>query len=750
MSTDPKKANSGEALDARLTTIRAQGSPRGDLNEILGACADPFWQLYEAKASDAGHRVAAAEAHDVEGWRALRKAERQAATALRESAEREYLAKREAADPSDKDFQVLAREVVERQHREDAAYASIVRAAGAKPEPPPSGGTYVSQALEVEDDRAGVVEIVAKNLILEPSYHPAVLELLVQHNSSLLPLVQAMEINVAGTGWEVVADETQAAGDDADEEGDDAIQRQVDALSAFFREPWPGESWTTIRRKMRVDLHSGGNAYLEVLRDEAGAVAMARPVDHKLVRLVRLDEPTLAEKVVVRGGREVKVKVWVRERRYAQQVGGGATLPRMAHSANGAQDGAQSTLDSGRLLGGQGIRVNYFREFGSSRQLDRFTGQWAQPGEEIPPERRASELIHLVDQKDPRGPYGVPRWVCVMPSVLGMRRAEEQNLAFFRSGGIPPLLILILGGFLGERAKDELNALLNGQNPSSKHQAAIMEVASSGRMDQANKIDVRVEQFGGARTDDAMFMGYDERCAQRIREAFRLPPLYLGDVTAHNYATSRSSVLLAEAQVFSPERAEEDEQLSQRLLRALPGSEGFTFRSLAIVMDEPELQFKCVELGAKDKLLSGQGVVDALNKLCNLGLEYDEESHEREAEARREAAQALGAGLAARQPGPPKPKAKPPAKGAGEPDEDEPVKKSDVDGLVALGIDLADAMGRAPGTDLDAELQRVNALGPAARAVVHDVAVKRAFGADRDDLLRLFGCLSNLLPAAPR
>jgi hypothetical protein len=304
-----------------------------------------------------------------------------------------------------------------------------------------------------------------------------------------------------------------------------------------------------------------------------------------------------------------------------------------------------------------------------------------------------------------------------------------------------------MGGALGPRAKQELDRLLNGENPSSKHQAAILEIASTGRLDQANKVSVQVESFGDSRTGDAMFLKYDERASQRIRESFRLPPLYLGDVAAHNFATSRNAVLMAEAQVFAPERQEEDEQLSGRLLRALPDGRSFEFRSFPVVVDDAELQHKCVELAAKESLANGEELVRALNKVCGLDIRHDEEDRERSRQDRRAVADAMGSGLAGRRsPGDPQ---VPPGEqdpeddGEGEGDEvgDRVARKREASYLAFLGIELADAVAGQPGSDLRDVMEKLEQLDPACRDVVREAATAAALGQDRRDLVRLFSCV---------
>ena len=62
--------------------------------------------------------------------------------------------------------------------------------------------------------------------------------------------------------------------------------------------------------------------------------------------------------------------------------------------------------------------------------------------------RLANEIIWLTLHKDTQSPYGYPRWISQLPSVIGSRAAEESNFHLLQSGGIPPVLVTITGGTL--------------------------------------------------------------------------------------------------------------------------------------------------------------------------------------------------------------------------------------------------------------------------------------------------------------
>lgn len=375
-----------------------------------------------------------------------------------------------------------------------------------------------SSTLELSDEFQSLYFTPRKNtnVIIEPPYNPLQLATLIHRNNILAQCIVTMEVNVDGSGYTFEAldeEKDKVTGDNitdtdqktsvgmvqdgspmgipasqkpqdyksvsqiqkvikaapqsppTDTEDAEPVDKELEMLEHFFNEPYPGMSFTTIRRKLRHDIESTGNGYLEVIRNIAGEVVFVRHLDSVMMRLVKLDAPTDVEVTVTRGDKEVKALLPLRERRYAYKVG---------------------------------ATILYYREFGASRKVNKKTGAWIDPDDDDNKriEILGSEIIHFIATRDFRTNYGLPRWINQLPSVLGSRKAEEYNLEFFDAGGLPPAIIFIQGGALVGGVKDQLQHYLSGK-ASQKHRAAIVEVMStSGSLDSAGSVSVKVERFG--------------------------------------------------------------------------------------------------------------------------------------------------------------------------------------------------------------------------------------------------------------
>jgi PBSX family phage portal protein len=360
----------------------------------------------------------------------------------------------------------------------------------------------------------------------------------------------------------------------------------------FFNEPYPGLSFNKIRRKLRREMETVGYAYLEVLRNLNGDIVALRNIETHNTRMVKLDAPILVEKEITRGEQVIKLQLWERQRRFAQRV-------------------AMKQLV-------------YYREFGTARHVDRNTGKWevpdmpGQPGNVVAPENRGTELIMFGVHPDSTTPYMVPRWINQLPSVIGSRKAEELNLEFLDAGGMPPAIIFIQGGTLAKDASDQLKMYLSGKN-KNKHRAVVVEAqSSSGSLESAGSVQVKVERFGGDKMNDAMFQKYDALTEEHIRVGFRIPPLFLGKPADYNMATAVTAYMVAEEQVFQVERSSFDETLNRTIMAEL-GFKTLRFKSLPITLTDATSQISA--LTQAKGTVTNESFVDAINKIT--GFEMD-------------------------------------------------------------------------------------------------------------------------------
>ncbi len=466
--------------------------------------------------------------------------------------------------------------------------------------------TLQSNAFQV-DDEFSTLHDSDRRQIIPPPFNLRFLVSLTAHNNALMPNVAAMEVNIDGTGHEITSIEEVEPVEEGEEQEEKAKSQ---AAEDFFDEPWPFKSFMTIRREKRRHEETTGNAYFEIVRNPNGEIVLMDVVDATTIRLVRLDDPVVKTVRLRRKGQEQDIKILHRDRRFMQRSG-------LRPDAAG---GPAPEKGKGMI---------FFKAYGTERDLDKFTGKWATEGVQIPAENRASELIHFTINKMPGTPYGIPRWINQIPSILGSRKAEELNLDFFNSGGLPPAMIIVQGGILTEVVRQQIQTYLSGKG-GGKNRAMVLEVhAASGDMDKAGNVKVTVERFGADRQKDSLWENYDSKSEKRVRSSFRLPPLFVGKSEDMNFATAKTSYMIAEAQVFKPERDEFDEIMNKTIMKEIAPE--FEFRSLPITLRDVENQIKAIELALKEiGNIDPEEAIAAVNEVVDLNLKVSEDEEPEE------------------------------------------------------------------------------------------------------------------------
>jgi len=438
---------------------------------------------------------------------------------------------------------------------------------------------------------------------LVPPYDPETLCLLVEHSNSLRQNVDAYATNIDGNGYRFdavidfdaedarskVADaitlERLAARDAGTLPGgvgltptaDEVSSRFADLrqlarverarLDAFFDFACFDHSFVDLRRRTRQDLEVTGNAFWEVLRDGKGDLARLVYVPSYTVRLLPLDREAVdvRERVRVSPVSFDTVSARRRMRRYVQ---------------------VQST------------ECVYFKSFGDPRVVSRSTGRVfndiaalkAAKSDDGP----ATELLHFAIHS-PRSPYGVPRWVGTLLSVLGSRQMEEVNFLYFENKSVPPMALLVSGGRISEASVPRIERFIeeNLKGKANFHKILILEADGAGTGD-GGRAKIELRPLTDAQQQDALFQVYDERNIDKVGSAFRLPRLLRGESKDFNRATAESALRFAEDQVFPPERDEFDFLMNRKLLADM-GIRFWRFRSQTPVTRDPERMTEMVE-----------------------------------------------------------------------------------------------------------------------------------------------------------
>ena len=446
----------------------------------------------------------------------------------------------------------------------------------------PKEGDIYSRQTTPEDAFAG--SYTRKNLIVPP-YDPARLYAIFESSSILSPHVDVYVQNI--DGFEIIFKYKGPKG----KKDSKVSKKEKEDLKLYFSKVNERQSFRTVRGDVRRDYEVTGNGYMEVTRNVAAEIACLYHLEGKYIRVSRIkhEEYQDVETTMYRKGKPVKFTVQRKFRKYAQ------------------------VIPSSNVM-------RWFKEYGDTRVMDATTGEFMEAGKK--PKEIASELIHF---KQGTGAYGLPRYIGNVLGILGVRNADYVNYDLFDSQGIPPLAILVSGGILTQESIDTIESLLRqAKGFQNFNRILLLEAQSEGGIDDKIAPKVVMQPLREARAEDAMFQKYISATDEKVRTDFRLPPIYLGLAQEYNRATVEFSRIIAEEQVFEPERNLFDEQIENTIMTEVK-AKYWAFKSGRPPLVTGEGLLKGFDSFGKAGVFTINQALDIANKAMNLDLEEIEE-----------------------------------------------------------------------------------------------------------------------------
>ena len=387
-------------------------------------------------------------------------------------------------------------------------------------------------------------QMIGIGQVVEPPLDPLVLTMMEENNSELRQCVDAMVTNIEGFGGRLVLPISYTK--EEIEKNKKAIEEEKKRLRSFLLNFDPDDDITSLKMKSRREMELTGSHYWELIpakADQSKIVAMKLLESHT-IRITKSDtEMTPFEKIEIdpETGDEYKQTFYKRFRRFVQ------------------------------------IRNNkkiFFKEWGDPRIVSRIDGK-AYKTEALATAAglKAAEYAHILYQNriwTARTPYGLPRYVGNLFSIFGSRAAEEINYNTFLNNNVPAMAILVSGNAMLtegtiKRIEEFTQTVLKRSANYSKFLLLEAEPAGEG-FQNSGTAKIEIEKLKSEQTDDQLFQKYDANNQDKIRRAFRLPPIYVGKSADYNRGTAETSQKLAEEQIFSAERKAMDRFLNKLLI----------------------------------------------------------------------------------------------------------------------------------------------------------------------------------------
>ena len=331
--------------------------------------------------------------------------------------------------------------------------------------------------------------------LVEPIYNPAMLAQLMDLSTYHARAVKTKAHDIAGLGWSLEPVEG------VEEPSDDQRERAATLLDRVH----PEMSLTELLDQFMIDFEATGNAYLEVLRDEAG------------------------------------------------QISGLEHVP--AHTIRVHQDGR-------RFQQRRGTKHVWFSRYGTD-QIDRRTG-----GEVTDQGQAANELINLKSYTPQSDFYGVPDIVPALGAILGDVKRQEYNISFFDNHAVPAYAVTVTGADLDEETKDQIKRFFMKDVKENPHSTLVLSAEHSSDDIDAPPVEFQFEALS-TDTKEASFSIYRGQNRDEILSAHGVPPYRAGIITEGQMGGSSAAETteIYKQSIVNPRKQRVESRLTRVLLQ---------------------------------------------------------------------------------------------------------------------------------------------------------------------------------------
>jgi capsid portal protein len=155
---------------------------------------------------------------------------------------------------------------------------------------------------------------------------------------------------------------------------------------------------------------------------------------------------------------------------------------------------------------------------------------------------------------------------------------------------------MLTDGSIG-RIKEFVESHISGKKNYSQFLILESEPVGEG-VANPGTMKLEIKPLTDVQHKDELFQDYDANNRKKVRSSFRLPPIYVGSTEDYNRATAQVSKVIADEQVFHPERNAFDEFVNRILLPEL-GVTYWKFKSNTPDTTDNETLVKLMTAGEK-------------------------------------------------------------------------------------------------------------------------------------------------------
>lgn len=403
-----------------------------------------------------------------------------------------------------------------------------------------SDGTVISE----KDFRSKFATKAGKSLQLPPDAFEGIYETagLVEPLYSLEALAQLLELNTYHYRCcKTKARDTAGLGWTLQPVVPEPSDDNWDKAMALLNNPSPDKTLTQINDMVMVDYEATGNGFYEIIRDENGEIVGLEHIPAHTMRVAR---------------------------------------------------------DMIRYCQMRGNKKRWFKKFGVEQDIDFETGEL---GDNIPPDRRGNEVIHIKNYTSRSDYYGVPDILPALGAILAERERQNYNIAFFENHAVPAYVVTVTGADLDDETKALIKQYFQNDIKNNRHATLVITASKPENDMSGDPIEIKFQPLS-VEQKEASFRLFRQDNRDEILSAHGVPPYRAGIAVVGNLGgtTAKESTEIYKQSIIKP-RQEMIEGVINRILDA---------------MGIEDWRFKFNEIDAKDE----NDKIDRLIRLFNIGV----------------------------------------------------------------------------------------------------------------------------------
>lgn len=432
-------------------------------------------------------------------------------------------------------------------------------ASPAKPTDAVAAASQLTDSKQIKEDWINAYE--ESRAIRPPHSIESCLAALVA-STRLQKIVRTFARNTVGLGWDIMRKPSSVLSNQAEETPE--VAAEDERLSAFFDTCNPMMPFSEVMERIVIDRETTGDGYMEVTRDADGNIANLYHLPAVMTRL-RGDSPGF-----------IQIQRW--------------------HSAE--------------------RRRVYFKMFGDSRPMNRWTGNYAKEGEVISIYDQASEVIRFTIYSPSSFFYGQPRWLSALAAIYVSQQAKEWNLNFVANNASWPIAIITENAELDAETQNMLADVVGAQGKGIQGAGRVLFLQAAKKHPAYRGTDTRIkiEKLAMGQQDDGSFLKLMKSCDDEIRETYGMAELFLGSAADLNRASAAVSRQVTNEQEFVPQQKRDEYIINATIMREL-GAKLTTFRFSRPRTTDNLQDSQILSRLKAERVMTGQEIRRAINRL---------------------------------------------------------------------------------------------------------------------------------------